>query len=139
MNQILPEILVISLASRHEQRYQYLMASLWNISRVVQISVLADAAHYLVFRTPRAVIFTDEGITDPSKWTAVAGYVQTYLQQGGIVIFGVYFADFCDAYFTEQMFRNMLCLPWSFSSAAQLHMSGFWSRLRDVAEMMART
>ncbi|KAH8431483.1 uncharacterized protein LDX57_009146 [Aspergillus melleus] len=120
MNQILPEILVISLASRHEKRYQNLMASLWNISRVVQISALSDAVHYLVLNDPRAVIFTDEGITDPSKWTAVARYFQTYLQNGGIVIFGVYFANFCDAHFTEQMFRHMLCLPWSFSGVAQL-------------------
>ena len=89
------EILLLSLAFRDflDETYSSLIKSLEESTKLQRAKSSSDAIRYLETHTPKAIIVTDEGLTK-KKNRAVLERVQSYVKNGGLVVFGLHFPNF---------------------------------------------
>jgi hypothetical protein len=90
-----PEILLLSLAMQPflDDTYMSLFNSLGDVAQLKRAKAPDSAMRYLEANNPKAIIATDEGLTE-AKNRAVLEKVKSYIRNGGIVIFGLHFPNF---------------------------------------------
>src|SRR5450432_2954643 len=108
-----PDILLLSLAFQSflDDTYSTLIDSLDKCAQLKRAKSPNGAIRYLQANNPKAILVTDEGLTK-TKNRAVLEEVQSYLGNGGLVIFGLHFNNFTRMDVFDKFFNESLGLPW---------------------------
>ncbi|KAL3417694.1 hypothetical protein PVAG01_10704 [Phlyctema vagabunda] len=108
-----PQILLLSLAFRSffDETYSSLIDVLGQSARLQRAKTSAGALHYLEANNPRAIIASDEGLTEHAN-VAVLEKVKAYVQSGGLVIFGLHFPSFTSPTVFDEFFDERFDVPW---------------------------
>lgn len=97
-------LLCLSFQSFLDQQYASLIDGISQSAQLKRAKSAAGAIRYLDSNTPKAIVVTDEGLTKPGN-TDLLSRIQSYLQNGGVVIFGLHFPSFVtdtfDSFFEE--------------------------------------
>lgn len=90
-----PEILLLSLAYVDflDDMYKSLFNKLVESARMKRVKKANVALRYLDDNNPKAIIITDQGLTDP-RHNEILQKVQSYIHSGGLAIFGLHFPNF---------------------------------------------
>jgi hypothetical protein len=107
------EILLLSLAFQNflDDTYSSLIDSLDKFTQLKRAKSSNGAIQYLEANNPKAILVTDEGLTE-TKNRAVLEKVQSYIQNGGLVIFGLHFSNFTRMDVFDKFFDEGFGLPW---------------------------
>ncbi|TGO45841.1 hypothetical protein BCON_0361g00010 [Botryotinia convoluta] len=107
------EILLLSLAFRDflDDTYSSLIDSLNKSTKLERAKSSSDAIQYLEAHNPKAILVTDEGLTETTNG-AVLEKVQSYIKNGGLVIFGLHFPNFTRMDIFDKFFDKDFGLPW---------------------------
>ncbi|PYI04664.1 hypothetical protein BO78DRAFT_167109 [Aspergillus sclerotiicarbonarius CBS 121057] len=117
-----PEILILCIAYKDflDDNYAPLLNRLGESAHLKRAKT-ADAAIRCLERNPKAVIVADEGVTIPAN-RIVADKLESYIRQGGLAIFGLFFPGFTPMDRFNNLFRQRFGLPWV---AGDYHRSRF--------------
>ncbi|KAJ5381425.1 uncharacterized protein N7496_003853 [Penicillium cataractarum] len=108
-----PEIFLLSLAYLEflDQTYSSLIDKL-AASATLKRAKKADAAiRYLEQNNPKAIIITDQGLTERAN-ANVLQKVVSYIRNGGIAIVGLHFPSFVTMDAMNNFFASGFALPW---------------------------
>lgn len=109
-----PKILLLSLALRDSffDKYSVLLDKLLELATVEQAQTSDEALTYLDAYHPKAIIVTDEGLTDvPNE--ALVEKIKTYTENGGLTFVGLNFQNHgWSAPGLDQLFRDTFGLRW---------------------------
>ena len=107
-----PEILLLSLVFRSflDDTYSSLIDSLHKSAQLRRAKSPHGATRYLEANNPKAILVTDEGLTETGN-RAVLEKVQSYLRNGGLVIFGLHFPNFTRMNLFDKLFNESFGLP----------------------------
>ena len=107
------EILFLSLAFRDflDDTYSPLIKTLEESTKLRRAKSSSDAIRYLETSTPKAILVTDEGLTETTNG-AVLEKVQSYVKNGGLVIFGLHFPNFTRMDVFDKFWPDGFGLPW---------------------------
>ncbi|KAG0645183.1 hypothetical protein D0Z07_9237 [Hyphodiscus hymeniophilus] len=107
-----PTILLLSLAAEDlfNSRYAHLINSLNERAQLKKAKTTAGAARFLESNTPKAIIITDQGLTQPAN-QGVIEKVITYVRGGGLAIVGLHFPSHITGPAFKAFFRRF-GLPW---------------------------
>ncbi|KAF7113820.1 hypothetical protein CNMCM5793_004875 [Aspergillus hiratsukae] len=108
-----PEILLLSLDYLEflDDVYASLLDKLAKSARVKRVKTANAALRYLDDNNPRAIIITDQGLTDCSHHE-VLRKVQTYIRYGGLAIIGLHFPNSVTWDVFGSFFAFGFGLPW---------------------------
>jgi len=108
-----PEILLLSLAFKTylDEMYSSLIDSLSTSAQLKRAKSSNGALRYLEANSPKAILVTDEGLTK-TKNRAVLEKVESYVRNGGLVIFGLHFPSFIRMDVFDKFFDESFGLPW---------------------------
>lgn len=108
-----PEILLLSLAYQSflDEIYSSLIDKLSNGSSLKRAKTAAGAIRFLEEHNPKAIIITDEGLTERSN-RQVLQKVVAYVKNGGLAIIGLHFPNFVRMDAMENFFAGAFQLPW---------------------------
>jgi hypothetical protein len=118
-----PEVFLLSLAFRSffDESYASLINMLNASAQVKRAKAAGAALRYLEANNPRAILVTDEGLTE-RKNRAVLDKVVSYIRDGGLVIVGLHFCNFTDMDTFGKFFNEAFSLPWE---AGDYHRTDF--------------
>lgn len=107
-----PEIFLLSLSYLDflDETYSSLIDKLANSANLKRAKKADGAIRYLGENNPRAILITDEGLTD-RKNAEVLQKVISYVQNGGIAIIGLHFPNFVTMDAMNDLFASF-GLPW---------------------------
>ncbi|KAN0119334.1 hypothetical protein V8E51_001542 [Hyaloscypha variabilis] len=107
-----PSILLLSLAMQPflDDSYSSLFDQISSKATLKRAKSASGALTYLSTNVPRAIIATDEGLTESSN-SPVLEKVLSYVRDGGLLLIGLHFPNFVtmDAF---DLFFQRLGLPW---------------------------
>lgn len=108
-----PEVFLLSLAFQSflDETYTSLIDTLDKGARLKRAKSANGAIRYLEANNPKAILVTDEGLTE-GKNGAVLEKVKTYIQNGGMVIIGLHFPNFTNMDDFDKFFGEGFGLPW---------------------------
>jgi len=108
-----PEILFLSLAFQSflDETYSSLIDDLDKHARLKRAKSTASVIQYLKANNPKAILVTDEGLTE-AKNRPVLDKVVSYLRNGGLVIIGLHFPNFTAMDVFDEFFGKAFGLPW---------------------------
>jgi hypothetical protein len=108
-----PEILLLSLAYLDflDEVYAPLLDALTKSARLKRVKTANAALRYLEDNNPRAIIITDQGLTD-WRHHEVLRKVETYIRYGGLAIIGLHFCSFTTQDVFDNFFAYGFGLPW---------------------------
>ncbi|GIJ85112.1 hypothetical protein Asppvi_003968 [Aspergillus pseudoviridinutans] len=111
-----PEILLLSLDYLDflDDTYSSLFNSLVKSALVKRVKTANAALRYLDDNNPKAIIVTDQGLTD-WRHHEVLRKVQTYIRYGGLAIIGLHFPSFVTMDVFDAFFAFGFGLPWKHS------------------------
>ncbi|KAI9737657.1 MAG: hypothetical protein M1818_005661 [Claussenomyces sp. TS43310] len=107
------DILLLSLAFQNflDDTYSSLIDSLGKSAPLKRAKTSNGAAQYLEANYPKAILVTDQGLTE-TKHGGVLEKVQSYIQDGGLVIFGLHFPSYISKDNFDKFFSESFGLPW---------------------------
>ena len=107
------QIFLLCLAAQSflDESYKSLFDSLGRAAQLKRAKTVNDAIQYLDNNSPNVILVTDEGLTE-TKNKPVLEKVQSYLQNGGLVIFGLHFPNFTPMGAFDNFFNEQFGLPW---------------------------
>ena len=107
------EILLLSLAFQNflDDTYSTLIKSLDESTKLKRAKSSSDAIRYLETHTPKAILVTDEGLTETTN-KAVLEKVQSYVKNGGLVILGLHYPNFTRMDVFDKFFGEGFGLSW---------------------------
>ncbi|PKX96403.1 uncharacterized protein P174DRAFT_474575 [Aspergillus novofumigatus IBT 16806] len=116
-----PEILLLSLAYVDflDDMYKSLFSNLVESARLKRVKKANVALCYLDANNPKAIIITDQGLTDP-RHNEVLQKVQTYIHSGGLAIVGLHFPNFASWDVFDHFFAFGFELPWKAGDYARI-------------------
>jgi hypothetical protein len=108
-----PEILLLSLAFQSflDDTYSSLFDSLSNRAQLKRAKSTSAAIRYLEANNPELVLVTDGSLTKKEN-RAVLEKLKSYLQNGGLVIFGLQFPSSTRMDAFDKLFNESFGLPW---------------------------
>lgn len=109
-----PGVLIISLSVQDEafhHTYDRLIRGLIHSSNVCRVKCAAGVRLSLADSSPKVIIATDHGLTEPDNAESLAKVV-SYVRNGGLLIFGLDFPDLVDIDAFNQLFTQEFGLPW---------------------------
>lgn len=108
-----PVILLLSLAYQSflDEIYSSLIDKLSSGSSLKRAKTAAGAIRFLDGHNPKAIIITDEGLTERSN-RQVLQKVVAYVKNGGLAIIGLHFPNFVRMDAMENFFSGAFQLPW---------------------------
>lgn len=108
-----PEILLLSLSFQSflDEIYSSLFDRLSESASLKRAKEAGPAIRYLQRSTPKAIIITDEGLTDQAN-AEVLQKVVSYVQNGGLAIIGLHFPSFTTMTAMNNLFASSFNLPW---------------------------
>ncbi|KAE8373873.1 hypothetical protein BDV26DRAFT_271050 [Aspergillus bertholletiae] len=92
-----PQILLLSLAYHDflDKTYSTLFNKLLEVAHIKRAKTTTGALQTIAQTTLKAIIITDEGLTESKKETReVLASVKAYIENGGLVIVGLHFPNF---------------------------------------------
>ena len=106
------EIFLLSLAFQNflDEMYSSLIDGLSRSAQLKRAKSASGAINYLEANNPRAILVTDEGLTE-AKNRAVLENVMSYVRNGGLVIVGLHFPNFATFDVINGFFETF-GLPW---------------------------
>ncbi|KAH6675183.1 hypothetical protein B0J14DRAFT_616913 [Halenospora varia] len=107
------EILLLSLAFQNflDDTYSSLIDSLDKFVQLKRAKSSNDAIRYLEANSLKAILVTDEGLTE-TRNRVVLEKVQFYIQNRGLVIFGLHFPNATRIDVFDKFFDEGFGLPW---------------------------
>ena len=107
-----PIILLLSLAAEFSFNSQYasLINTLSERTQLKKAKTAAGAIRFLEANTPRAIMITDQGVTQPAN-KAVIDKIIAYVRGGGLAIIGLHFPSQTTGPAFKALFRSF-GLPW---------------------------
>lgn len=108
-----PDILLLCLAYKDflDESYASLIDKLADSANVKRAKSAAGAIRYLAENSPKAIIITDEGITEKENEAALQK-VHSYIRNGGLAIIGLHFPNFTQMDRFDYLFGRVFNLPW---------------------------
>lgn len=108
-----PEILLLCLSYQEflDESYASLIDKLAYSTIVKRAKTAAGAIRYLSANNPKAIIITDEGITEKKNEEALRK-VHSYIRNGGLTIIGLHFPTFTQMGRFDDLFGRVFDLPW---------------------------
>ena len=108
-----PEIFLLSLEFKSflDDTYSSLFDSLNNSAAVKRAKTSNGAIRYLNANNPKAILVTDEGLTETGN-EAVFEKLKAYVRNGGLVIVGLHFPNFTTMDVFDEFFNEGFGLPW---------------------------
>ncbi|KAJ5930630.1 hypothetical protein N7466_006123 [Penicillium verhagenii] len=109
-----PNILLLSLAYRSylDETYTTLLNHLLAVSTVKRAKTAPAALRVLQNTTFKAILITDEGLTQPSPANReVLAKIKAYIKAGGLAIIGLHFPNFTNRDQFDHFFKGM-GVPW---------------------------
>lgn len=108
-----PEIFLLCLSYQDflDESYAPLIDRLANSARVKRAKSAAGAIRYLAANNPKAIIITDEGITEKGNEKALEK-LHSYIRNGGLAIIGLHFPTFTQMGRFDHLFGSVFGLPW---------------------------
>ncbi|CZT04072.1 uncharacterized protein RCO7_05669 [Rhynchosporium graminicola] len=108
-----PQILLLCLSFQSflDQQYASLIDRISQSAQLKRSKTVSGAIRYLDSNTPKAIIATDEGLAKPEN-AAFIPRLLSYLQNGGVVIFGLHFPNFVTDVMFENLFKGSFDLAW---------------------------
>ncbi|KAH8432836.1 uncharacterized protein LDX57_010466 [Aspergillus melleus] len=91
--------------------YSHMIFDLADRSYLRSVKSVSGATKYLDRITPKAIIVTDEGLTE-SKHEAVLDRIREYVKNGGMVIMGIFFPSFTPVDSFNKFFNQSFGLIW---------------------------
>lgn len=95
--------------------YETLFNTLAQSSRFKQATCAHEAVQYLKANHPDVVLAADNALTTPG-FKPVLHKLHSYLQEGGMIIFGLGFSICVDSDEMETLFKEYFGLPWKYGS-----------------------
>ncbi|KAM3074174.1 hypothetical protein ACMFMG_003004 [Clarireedia jacksonii] len=107
------EVLLLCLAMQpfFDDQYSSLIDRLDKSVQLKRAKSSTGALRYLETHNPKAILVTDEGLVGTEN-TAVLKKVQSYIQNGGLVIVGLHFPNFINFDDFNKFFQEGFGLPW---------------------------
>ena len=108
-----PEIFLLSLAFQGflDVTYASLIDGLAQSAKLKRAKSTTGAIRYLEANHPKAILVTDEGLTE-SKNKGVLAKLLAYVQKGGLVIIGLHFPNFTTQDAFDKFFQEGFGLSW---------------------------
>jgi hypothetical protein len=108
-----PEIFLLSLAFQSflDKSYESLIDGLHKSATLKRAKATGSAIRYLDTNNPKAIIVTDEGLTETENKAAL-DKVMLYLRNGGLVIFALHFPSFITMDVFDRFWKQTFDLPW---------------------------
>jgi len=109
-----PDILLLSLAfqSYFDETYASLIDKLSILSRLKRAKSISGAINYLDANNPKAILVTDEGLTETEN-RVVRERIVSYVRKGGLIIVGLHFPNFVTMDAFDGFFNETFDLPWT--------------------------
>lgn len=104
-------LLCLAAQSFLDESYKSLFDSLGRAAQLKRAKTVDGAIRYLDNNSPKVILVTDEGLTKTEN-KPVLEKVQSYLQNGGLVIFGLHFPNFTPMGAFDKFFKEQFGLPW---------------------------
>ncbi|KAL2059989.1 hypothetical protein VTL71DRAFT_9811 [Oculimacula yallundae] len=104
-------LLCLSFQSFLDQQYATLIDEISKSAQLKRAKSASGAIRYLDSNTPKAIIATDDGLSK-SENAAVLAKILSYLQNGGVVVFGLHFPNFVTDVMFENLFKGSFGLGW---------------------------
>ena len=86
-------MLCISMQSFFDEQYASFIKDLTEAAQLKRAKTATGAVRYLEANKPKAVLVTDEGLSEPEN-AAVLEKVVAYVNGGGLVLFGLHMPNF---------------------------------------------
>ncbi|RAK98520.1 uncharacterized protein BO80DRAFT_479758 [Aspergillus ibericus CBS 121593] len=115
------DIALLCLAYREslDIDYEPLISEMSRKCNLVRLPSTGIALRYLANHTPKSIVVTDEGISDPAN-QGVVKKLKAYIQNGGWVIFALDFARSTTADQFNKLFSQGFGTPWEYGGRSQI-------------------